>query len=332
MGCLWAILYPAGRWKSKFCGREPQEEKLSTLSKTKVDVLQKEFPFLREIIPVDEFLSGKGKINLVFSEISVTVADSRALYFIPRSYWHEYSICSHDNKHIGSSLMRAYSIDANNQIIDSWEWNYEGQDAFFGILLSKPERPVKKLVLVDSYKWYEHIADYYERGLTTNVGKFSHLEYAVTVFKEPKQSFNQLKSESDLTSNVRIDDLLSISMAARLNTDAKKATDEIDKIKAEFKNRIGQSMWKHISASKSSGMKGQFGNTELLTLCSAGRVMLTFNRGKDNFTLVGDESDWKRTGVQSMHCTVIEAKEMVSEVIENWSPSKLLDDKKVWFG
>lgn len=314
------------------CGREPQEDKLSTLNKTKVIGLRKEFPFLGEIVPVDMLLNKERKIGLVISGINVTIADSKAIYYIPRSYRHEHSICSHDNKFIGSSMMKAYSVDANNQLIDSWVWDYEGQNAFLSILLSKPERPIKKLVLVNKYKWYQHIADYYELGLNSNAGNFSHFEYVVTIFKEPKQGFAKLLSESDLCSNVRIDDLLSISMASQLNLDANAAIHEIDKIKDEFKSQLGKSMWKHINASKSSGMKGQFGNTELMTFCTAGRVMLTFNRGKADFTLIGDDSNYKRTGVQSMHCTVTEAREMVQEVIKNWSPSKLTDDKQVWFG
>jgi len=326
MGCLWAILYPAGRWKSKFCGREPQEEKLSTLSNKQIGRLSVEFPFLRKVVNTDP-----GTCQI--STVKVEVADSTTLFIKPSFSLPPHYICSRDNKYVGHVYPHAYSINEDGEILNRISWNYETPDSFVkDLLVSLTPKPVKKLVVVMAYVWWNYIEKYYEQGLDTYVGEFSHYEYQVYIYKEPKQGFKQLKSESDLASNVRIDDLLSISMAARLNTDAKKATDEIDKIKAEFKNRIGQSMWKHINASKSSGMKGHFGNTELLTFCSAGRVMLTFNRGKDNFTLIGDESDWKRTGVQSMHCTVLEAKEMVSEVIESWSPSKLLDDKKVWFG
>lgn len=302
---------------------------MRTLSKSKIRSLQKEFLFLSEILPLDSFLTGTEKLKTMFGGINVEVADPGLLFQIPRAHRHDYSICSYDNKYIGSSTVKAYSIDSDNKVIDVWEWDADGQAAFLGILIPKPERPVKALVLVKRYRWNHYIADAYKLGLSSQVGDFSHFEYWATIIKEPAIGFDKMLAQSDLSSNVRIEDLLSLYLYSDSNPVAKKAVLEVESARDAFVEGIGQKVWTKIGSSKHSGLGGKFGKVELLTFCTSGRVMITFRSEKDNFTLVGDESDWKRTGTQTMHCTVDKAKEMVNEVVANWSPSKLTESDDV---
>lgn len=305
---------------------------MSTLSKKKVETFSKEFPFLNEVLPIEYFLKGTGKLKVLFGGINVEVADPGLLFQIPRANRHDDSICSHDNKYIGSSTVKAYSIDSDNKVIDVWEWDFKGQAAFLGDLITKSVRPVKALVLIKRYKWNRHIADAFELGLNSPVGDFSHYEYWVNIIKEPKIGFEKMLAQSNLSSNVRIDDLLSLYLYSDVNLVAKNATKEVEKARDVFVDRLGNKVWKKISSTEQSGLSGQFGKTEMLAFCTAGRIMLTLKSGGDNFTLVGDEKEWKRTGTQSMHCTVDKAKEMVNEVVENWSESKLTKSDDIFFG
>ena len=283
-------------------------------------------------MPIEYFLKETGKLKVLFGGIDVEVADPGLLFQIPRANRHDYSICSHDNRYIGSSSARAYSIDFDKKVVGEWEWDFKGQAAFLGDLITKSVRPVKALVLIKKYKWNNYISDSFELGLSSPVGDFSHYEYWVNIFKEPKIGFEKMLAQSNLSSNVRIDDLLSLYLYSDDNLVAKNASQEVEKARNLFVECLGNKVWRKIKSTKYSSLSGQFGKTELLTFCTAGRVMLTFRSEKDNFTLVGDESDWKRTGTQSMHCTVDKAKEMVGEVVENWSENKLTKSDDIFFG
>ena len=76
-------------------------------------------------------------------------------------------------------------------------------------------------------------------------------------------------------------------------------------------------------------MSADYGTTKMLVYAIAGRIMITFQRSDDQFTVVGDESDYTRTGLQSMSCTVDIAKSMVQDVIDHWKNIKLLPEKSV---
>jgi len=146
------------------------------------------------------------------------------------------------------------------------------------------------VVLVRKYDLWHNVEDWLEKGLDTYVGAYSHHEYETFIFKEPKQGFGQLIVESELTKNVPINDLLSMSMAGYRNqNEATVATKALEALVDKFEKSIGVSLWKQVNKCKRSGMSGVFGKTELRTFATAGRIMFSFWSGKDQITFGGDE-------------------------------------------
>ncbi len=299
---------------------------MSTLNQKRIDQFVKEFPFLPKVINTD-------LETCRVSSVKVQVADSETLFIKPRFCLDPHYISSDDNKFVGHVSPTAYAVAGNGELLGIISWDYETPHSFLkDLLVEKHSQPVKYLVVVMVYTWWHYVDEFYKKGLSTYVGAFSHYDYAAYIFKEPKQGFKALRLESNLASNVRIDDLSSIAKATQFNYEAKRAVEEISLLRETFKSLVGEALWKHIENSKLSGMSGMFGSTELRVFCTAGRVMITFCRGSESFTLLGDESDWRRTGIQSMRCTVDHARSMVLEVTGNWNLNNLHVDSDVWFG
>lgn len=88
----------------------------------------------------------------------------------------------------------------------------------------------------------------------------------------------------------------------------------------------------------SAGMSGRFGNVELRSLITAGRIMFTLAKiegGREeleeSITFIGEEGDKKgyRFGIQSIHCDFITAMDMINQVIANW-PSEPAEQAKIF--
>ncbi len=99
-----------------------------------------------------------------------------------------------------------------------------------------------------------------------------------------------------------------------------------------------EGLWKITNECRTSGMSGQFGETQLRTFDSAGRIMLTFVRkregyphGEESITFIADGSDESgiRTGVQSCYTELDGALSMINEVIKNW-PSTKDEQQKIY--
>jgi hypothetical protein len=89
-----------------------------------------------------------------------------------------------------------------------------------------------------------------------------------------------------------------------------------------------QGLSEMINASKSAGMSGTFGSIDVRTMCTAGRVVMTFAKSKteaeteteESFTFIGEEKEMqgKRFGMQSVYVDLGTAISMINEVINNW--------------
>ena len=82
-----------------------------------------------------------------------------------------------------------------------------------------------------------------------------------------------------------------------------------------------------IDASDKCGMSGQFGNVELRSLVSAGRIMFTLVKVEggrqgleESITFIGEDGDKKgyRFGIQSVHCDLITALSLINELLAKW--------------
>lgn len=298
---------------------------MRTLTVKEIAKFYKQFPFM-EVILDRESAEDTEHFRV---KVQVSVADAESLYTIPRFCLPPHWIGTGDGKYVGRVRPTAYAFNNNGVLLNSIVWNYDHIDHFLKEVIMGIN-DVKTVVLVRKYILWHNVEDWLEKGLDTYVGAFSHHEYQTIIFKKPKQGFVKLMEESDLTKNVPINDLLSISMAGhRKQNEATVATAELYALVDEFEKSIGVSLWERINSSKSSGMLGVFGKTELRTFATAGRIMLSFWLGKNQITFVGDESDYTRTGLQSMNCSVDKAKFIVREVITNWQPMKLEDSKKI---
>lgn len=91
-----------------------------------------------------------------------------------------------------------------------------------------------------------------------------------------------------------------------------------------------------INKSKFKGVGGKFGKTKFLTWDGIGRLMVTFQRGKNpkspnykSITFIM-ESDKDKvglgSGIQSCYSDVITALQMIKDVEDNWDPQKFVMD------
>ncbi|MES2213526.1 MAG: hypothetical protein V4473_01635 [Patescibacteria group bacterium] len=87
----------------------------------------------------------------------------------------------------------------------------------------------------------------------------------------------------------------------------------------------GRGLFEVIQASKSSGMNGRFGSTDLRTWVSAGRTMFTFARPKKkgdevsvSFVAGDDDALALEAGIQSVEANLPTAFSMIEDVIARW--------------
>jgi hypothetical protein len=83
-------------------------------------------------------------------------------------------------------------------------------------------------------------------------------------------------------------------------------------------------LFKAIDACPMRGMSGRFGDTELRSLVTAGRLMLTFARPGDtdeqsiSFVGIDDDKQGLGAGLQSCYTNLDTALNMIGEVMEKW--------------
>ncbi len=298
---------------------------MSTLNSEQIKKLKREFPFLETLVPLAQSIekSDQCKVN-----VKVQVADGEMLYTEPHFCLPPHYIGTADNKFVGHRYPSVYVIGHNDLIVRYARWDYEHK-GFFIKQVTGDGRDIKAVVLVVYYVMFRNIEDWLERKLDTYVGPFSHHDYRVTIYKAPKQGFAKLIEKARLTSNVRITDLVRIGLSSLNNLEAQAAINVLEGLVKAFKKNVAPSLWKEVNKCRTHGMSATYAATRMLVYAIAGRVMITFQRGSDQFTLVGDESDHKRTGLQSMNCTVDTAESMVKDVIDHWRNVKLLPEKSV---
>ena len=297
---------------------------MRTLTGKAITKFYKEFPFMETVLD-SESAQDPEDFKL---KVQVSVANPECLYIIPRFCLPPHWIGNSDEKYVGRYYPTAYAFDSNNREVNRLRWNYDHRDHFFKEVITGQD--TETIVLVMKYLWSHYVKDWMEKGLSTYVGKFSHSEYEIFIYKKPTQGFVKLVEESDLTKNVPIRDLLSICLAGdRGQKEAKATMEALEALVDRFEKGIGVSLWKRINRSRSRGMSGVFGKTELKTFTTAGRIMLSNWSGIEQITFVGDESDYTRTGLQSINCSVNKARFIIEQVITNWDPSKLLADDQV---
>jgi len=300
---------------------------MRTLKAKEIAKYYREFPFLEAILDQESARMVK-QFRL---SVLVSVADAESLFIIPRFCLPPHWIGSQDGKYVGRVQPIVYAFDDANKVVKSMAWGYNRKDSFLKEVITGAS--VKTVALVRKYTWFLEVKDWLARGLDTYVGAFSHHEYQTIIFKKPQQGFSKLIQESDLTKNVPINDLLAIGMAGyRQENEATRAMKELESLVDKFERSIAPRVWAKVNKCKRAGMSGVFGKTELRTFATAGRIMFSFWSGKDQITFVGDESDYTRTGLQSMNCTVDMAKFIVQQVIDNWEASKLQAKDKISFG
>lgn len=297
---------------------------MRTLTVKEIAKYYREFPFMETVLD-RESAEDTEHFKL---KVQISVADAESLYIIPRFCLPPHYIGTGDGKCVGHVYPTAYAFNSKGELVNSIEWNYDHLDNFLKEVIAGKD--IKTVVLVRKYHLWDEVEDWLNKGLDTYVGTYSHQKYETFIFKEPKKGFGQLIAESDLTKNVPINDLLSISMAGyRKQNEATVATKALEALVDKFEKSIGVSLWEQVNKCKHSGMSGVFGKTELRTFATAGRIMFSFWSGTDQITFVGDESDYTRTGLQSMNCSVDMAKFIVQEVIDNWEASKLQENDKI---
>lgn len=85
-------------------------------------------------------------------------------------------------------------------------------------------------------------------------------------------------------------------------------------------------MFEMINSSKICGIGGVFGQTELRTFVTAGRIMFTFARGVEgseeeiSISFVAEDGDPNgySAGLQSIHAGLVDSFTMINDVTDNW--------------
>lgn len=75
-----------------------------------------------------------------------------------------------------------------------------------------------------------------------------------------------------------------------------------------------------LTGSRHRYHRAEFGGVEVLTGESAGRVLITFQKGDRQVTLIGAaDNPQSRCNIQSIHASPNEAHDMVDTVRDNWN-------------
>lgn len=299
---------------------------MRTLTAHEIEKFTRQFPFLGDVVDLESITRAPKYFVL---KAQVSVADGETLFTIPKFCHAPHWIGSQDDKYVGRVYPVAYAIDREGRIWRTLKWDYDIPCSFIKEVIGEGQE-VKTVVLVRKYLWWHNVKDWLKKGYSTCVGGWSHHEYQVYICKQPKQGFFQLVQESNLAKNVRITDLISVSLAyAHDNREASAAIIELNQLLSRFVEKVGPELWQWVGQFESRGMSGMFGSTMLMAYTIAGRIMISFWCGTEQITFVGDDQRPDRTGLQSMCCTVETAKRIIQDVIDNWQKDNLQPDKEV---
>ena len=297
---------------------------MGTLNKDQVRKFIQQFPFLRDIEQIRPALDQPKHFRL---QIKVQVADGEMLFNEPLFCLPPRLISTRDQKFVGHLRPSCYVVRKDG-IRSDW-WDYDHCDHFIKKLVW-PGEGVDAVVLVEKYEMYDYIEDWYARGLGTGMGGFALHDWRVTIYKAPKQGFAKLIADSHLDGNVRITNLYSLGDLARAgDPEAMRASRRLDDLIAAFKRYVAPELWKKVKRCRKEGLAGEYGATQMLVGISGGRVMITFRRGPDQFSVAALDNSYEGMGQDSIDCSVDAAYSMVYEVINNWKVVKLLPDADV---
>lgn len=300
---------------------------MGTLTERAIKKVSKQFPFLEEITSY-ETNKQQGKLTKI--KLDVKIADAEFLFCIPQSYygfdrWWQ----SENRKFIGQFVSHGFAIDAQNKIIRGMTWGTTNNYTFFKSIIGNGVG-VKTVVLLTDYIWNHYSADC--KAKNGPIFDFSHYEKSVYIRKEPPQGFVKLVSESDLSKNVRITNLLAINGAAHSNRnpEAALAMRELDNISPIFTKKINNELWRIMDKNGDGGMMGTFGNTTLLThlyidyLRSEDTFDVCLTRGATKISFVASRRSLSHPGICKINCTIDEAKGLIQDVQDHWKDGQLV--------
>jgi len=116
------------------------------------------------------------------------------------------------------------------------------------------------------------------------------------------------------------------------------ATDAFTKA---FEHRVIEAFKPYNNTLTKNRTSTQLGHVKMLTLATAGRVMVTLRRGDEQVSFVYDDTTGSppRMGLQSIECSFLEAIDIVKEACVAWEARVAKDpsvfvkvDDEVWFG
>jgi hypothetical protein len=115
-----------------------------------------------------------------------------------------------------------------------------------------------------------------------------------------------------------------------------------DRLTKELEDRVILNGFKaHNESLRDRGTRTQLGHVKMLTFTMAGRVMVTLHRDDSQVSFVYQDSTKypPRMGLQSIECSLTEAKDIVKEACSAWEAGAVKDppafveiDQEVFFG
>jgi hypothetical protein len=297
-----------------------REESVHTINQKEAGRYLKEFPFLKEMVPIVKLAAG---MKIAEIRIKVSVADAESLYIAPDFILPPHWWSGQDPSMMCRVMPHIYAVTPSE--VRRKSWDYDHQDFFSKEILGDGSG-VSAMVVVMVFSWYH----YHGWKVDNSNDAFSHYEYAVHIYKPPKIGFSELLKETDIMKNVRLSDIGKLtSLEIARNPEAISVLNALDNLRNFFRDSIGVELWEKTRNYKHGGMSGVFGKTTLMSFTSGGRTSVTLKRDQSEISFIADEEHVREMGVESVGSTLTAARAMVFDVVNHWDSDFLEPDQEV---
>ena len=300
---------------------------MSTLNRRQIRKFQNEFPFLDDVF--DRISSNRFKLEKNVTQIVVSKADASSLYSVPVTYLAPQLAVFDGNGFIGHAYSYAYAINSLSKIVDSMVWGENCKNFFLKDVLNWCAETTEYLVRITSKQCFKYIRNYFESGLESPAGPFSHWDNLVIVYKKPDVGFANYLHNLNLSSNVPINNINQLVLQGEIYTEAKDTLHELSSLVSLFSRKVGMNLWRKITSGKNGCFSGNFGNTKVMTTDSMAKIIITLESNSGFLNFCGSDSEYTGLNLYTMNCDVDSAKRMVNDVVDNWDPNKLVNNRSI---
>jgi hypothetical protein len=287
------------------------------MNKSKLESLQVEFPFLKELFEKEynesylPFLQGDKRFTI---DVDVQRMDSNLMYFTG-DYLDGTNGALLKEGSVGSLSYDVYFIDARNTIIRSQK--RRERDTMFIMraleLLSKVQKEavdVSIIVKVETIKWYKP-----DNSGNANYEAFQNEKMNIVIYKEPKEGLKTFLSVRESIVDVEMTPDLLITLMIKHPEKYKIIEERFNVIKKRFKSVFEMYLQSFMYEHRSFDFK--IGDITFRSLSMAGRLLITLEKGNAQVTYAAlDQKKGDcRMGSNGFNGTIQEVEQITNTII-----------------